>query len=143
MPNFWCLFLLIVENIYVLFTMGLCINLFVTFRLVCIAVNFYKNNETRDSNPAAFCLLYIYCSTYDECLRNSQITDKFLQSLGFLINLERSSLTPKVRGTYLGFTVDSVRFGLSVPPEKVKNLFKLINKFLKKTVAKFETFVSY
>ena len=45
-----------------------------------------------------------------------------LQSLGFVINLQRSILVPLQKIEFLGLEIDSVRMTLTLPQEKVKKL---------------------
>ena len=45
-----------------------------------------------------------------------------LQSLGFVINLQKSVLVPLQKIEFLGLEIDSVRMALTLPHEKVKKL---------------------
>ncbi|XP_044148680.1 uncharacterized protein LOC122937730 isoform X2 [Bufo gargarizans] len=57
-------------------------------------------------------------------LQHLQWTSDLLTSLGFLLNLEKSCLTPSRRMEFLGFTVDSVAESLSLPAEKLRTIRK-------------------
>lgn len=73
--------------------------------------------------------LLCFGSSYEECVINTQTTIALLKSLGFLINYEKSCLTPNTKVQYLGFIVDSARFGLSLPLKKIIKLKNLIKGF--------------
>ncbi|XP_061709647.1 uncharacterized protein LOC133519626 isoform X1 [Cydia pomonella] len=70
-------------------------------------------------------------STYKECLNNTQTTCNLLQCLGFIINEEKSSITPSQVKEYLGFTINSRNMTLSPTLKKRNNLYSLIKNFLK------------
>ncbi|KAJ8915276.1 hypothetical protein NQ315_014784 [Exocentrus adspersus] len=70
--------------------------------------------------------------TYESCKENVNTTMKVLQELGFLVNYKKSCLEPNVKVKYLGFGIDSIRFGLELPGKKVEGLLRVINKFLLK-----------
>lgn len=57
-------------------------------------------------------------SSADECEANARQTIELLSSLGFIVNKEKSSVSPSMRCEYLGFTVDSMSFALEVPQNK-------------------------
>ncbi|XP_044156772.1 uncharacterized protein LOC122943252 [Bufo gargarizans] len=57
-------------------------------------------------------------------LRHLQWTSDLLSALGFLLNPEKSCLTPSRRMEFLGFTVDSVAESLSLPSEKLRTIRK-------------------
>lgn len=63
---------------------------------------------------------------------NLQITLDFLTGLDFLINYEKSNLSPSTRCTYLGFIIDSAAFTIELTPKKRESLSKLTNRFLRK-----------
>ena len=44
---------------------------------------------------------------------------KLLQNLGFLVNINKSVLTPTQRIIFLGFLIDSVNMTISLPEEKI------------------------
>ena len=58
-----------------------------------------------------------------EDLEMARDTSIFLfQQLGFVINLNKSVLTPTQLVEFLGLMIDSVAMSLSLPEEKVVNL---------------------
>nr|CAH7740396.1 unnamed protein product [Callosobruchus chinensis] len=67
-----------------------------------------------------------------ECMKNTKITLTLLEILGFLVNLEKSSLHPQQAITFLGFNYDTVNMHISLPIEKKQAIKKLIGKFKKK-----------
>lgn len=62
-------------------------------------------------------ILYI-APTFEECQINALETVRLLSSLGFVVNREKSCLTPLVRCEYLGFIVDSQKFCLELLQKK-------------------------
>ena len=61
-------------------------------------------------------------SSQQACKRNTAVIIECLESAGFLINYEKSELTPKQIGVWLGFQIDSTRMMFFVPPKKVEKL---------------------
>ena len=53
-----------------------------------------------------------------------------LQSLGFTINLEKSSFQPSKQITHLGFIIDSEKYTVSLPKEKVHKIQLVCNNLL-------------
>lgn len=72
----------------------------------------------------------IFCigRNYDECYQNVVNTKSLLEKLGFLINYEKSSLTPSTETKFLGFLYNSRDMVLKLPKEK-KN--KISNELVK------------
>lgn len=56
--------------------------------------------------------------TYQECLDNVAQTRSLFESLGFIINEEKSSLIPSNRCAYLGFIIDTKNFHVCLTSEK-------------------------
>lgn len=69
--------------------------------------------------------------TFYECSNNVRETLKLLQCLGFVVNLDKSSLTPSQVCTFLGFVYDTQHFSLSLPIEKRKNIAQMIRNYSK------------
>ncbi|XP_018493987.1 uncharacterized protein LOC108863840 [Galendromus occidentalis] len=61
---------------------------------------------------------------------HTEATTSLLQSLGYTINFEKSSLIPAQRVTYLGYNIDSATMRLSVPGEKLLQIKRDINLLL-------------
>ena len=60
---------------------------------------------------------------HEKAALQAMITVKLLESLGFVINLEKSILEPtRTLTDYLGFIVDSINMTLALPPNKVKKV---------------------
>ncbi|KAG7309814.1 hypothetical protein JYU34_004322 [Plutella xylostella] len=57
-------------------------------------------------------------NTYEDCLTNLNITKSLLQSLGFIINYQKSNLTPSTYCKFLGFCIDSQSMRVELPLEK-------------------------
>lgn len=68
-------------------------------------------------------------NTYSECLTNVNETIKLFQSLGFVINFDKSTLEPKQKCKFLGFIFDSTDLSISLPQEKRLNIITLLNSF--------------
>lgn len=68
--------------------------------------------------------------TYDDCLHNLHDTQTLLTALGFIINKEKSQLTPKTKCKFLGFIIDSENLQVKLPVEKVNRIKSEIDRFL-------------
>lgn len=55
---------------------------------------------------------------YSECVDIVQHTKELLESLGFILNMEKSCLVPKTSCTFLGFVFDSEKMTLTLPKHK-------------------------
>lgn len=69
--------------------------------------------------------------SYSECQNSVQFIITVLTSLGFLINYEKSSLIPNKSVKFLGFILDSEKFHLSLPEDKISKIKTEVNYFLK------------
>ncbi len=61
----------------------------------------------------------------------AQVATSLFQSLGFMINWEKSVLTPNRQMEFLGFMVDSTKFSLSLPEDKITNIRKECKSLLR------------
>ena len=66
--------------------------------------------------------LLLVAQTPDELIQATQHTLSLLQSLGFHISQEKSSLVPSHITTFLGFTLDSTTMTVSLPVDKVSSI---------------------
>lgn len=66
-----------------------------------------------------------------QCLNNVHATLTILECLGFVVNYDKSSLTPSQVCTFLGFVYDTQHFSISLPQEKRQNIAQMIQKFSK------------
>ena len=57
----------------------------------------------------------LFGNNFDKCKENVEVTCKTLESLGFVINYEKSNLTSSTVCKFLGFNFDSERLGLGLP----------------------------
>ena len=64
-------------------------------------------------------------SSVEECLSQLSFLRDLLQSLGFVINVNKSQLIPVTRIVYLGFLIDTISMTLSLPDEKVDKIYAL------------------
>lgn len=81
--------------------------------------------------------------TREECSKNIQLTISVLESLGFLLNREKSVLSPNVRCKFLGFIFDSVHMTIELPPEKREKILKAISEILTRKSVKILTFAKF
>lgn len=68
---------------------------------------------------------------FSDCLNNVNATLKLLECLGFVINYDKSSLTPKQTCKFLGFVFNSVNQTITLPQEKRQKISTLVQKFSK------------
>lgn len=66
---------------------------------------------------------------YKGCIDNIDTTIKLLKSVGFIINYEKSNLCPSTSCKFLGYIIDTERFLITLPSEKVKKIKDEINHF--------------
>lgn len=83
------------------------------------------------------CVVYlddilIIGQTETECMNSTKITVNLLEQLGFMLNLKKSSLKPQQSIKFLGFVYDTLTMTISLPYEKIKNIKRCIQEFLKK-----------
>lgn len=81
--------------------------------------------------------------SYESCLQNTAATIILLASLGFLINKDKSNLTPSRRCRYLGFILDTEHFSVSIPTDKRLRLLEMTLSILAKGSSKIRSFASY
>ena len=62
--------------------------------------------------------ILLIAPTANLCLAQGKFLMKLLQDLGFLVNMNKSVLTPTQRIIFLGFLIDSVNMTISLPEEK-------------------------
>ena len=66
--------------------------------------------------------ILIMASSEEESARHTNFVVHLLDSLGFIVNREKSCLLPQSQLTYLGFEIDSKSMTISVPKTKVEKL---------------------
>lgn len=71
-------------------------------------------------------------SSLKECWRNTEIVLQLLTDLGFLVNREKSSLTPSTAIEFLGFIIDTAKMKFFVPAQKRKRYRNACARLLKK-----------
>lgn len=73
--------------------------------------------------------------SHENCKTNLLYSESLFKALGFTINYEKSAMNPSMRVTYLGHILDSKKFVISLPSQKIKSaLYKL------KTLLQLKTF---
>ena len=70
----------------------------------------------------------LLAQTKEEATRNTQMLVTLLQSLGFTVNLKKSSLTPTQMITFLGFSIDSRSMMIVLPVTKVQKILECSQK---------------
>lgn len=81
----------------------------------------------------------IFGRTAEDCLKNVQYVLECLSSLGFIINVSKSSLLPSQRCKYLGFIFDSTRMTIELSYEQ-KSILGNIDLILHKRKLKIRDF---
>lgn len=56
--------------------------------------------------------------SFNECTKNITMTIKLLTALGFIVNYDKSNLTPSFSCRFLGFIIDSHKLQICLPKEK-------------------------
>ena len=74
--------------------------------------------------------ILLIAPTADLCLAQGKFLMKLLQDLGFLVNINKSVLTPTQRIIFLGFLIDSVNMTISLPEEKQLAIIQKANSLL-------------
>lgn len=67
--------------------------------------------------------------TLEGCSENIKITIKLLESLGFVINKDKSELIPSTTCQFLGFILNSDLMTIELTPKKREHILELIKKF--------------
>lgn len=78
--------------------------------------------------------------SYESCLENIETSCKVFESLGFVINWEKSSQKPSRSCKYLGFIISTDRMVISLPDEKKVKIRSLLDKFETKSHCKISEF---
>lgn len=78
--------------------------------------------------------------SYDECANNVRTTTKLLESLGFIINKDKSCLHPSQQCKFLGFVYDSSNMILKLPSEKKTKIKHTLLTFLNTRKCKLRDF---
>ena len=70
--------------------------------------------------------LLLFAASPEQLSRDLEVTKKVLTDLGWLLNLDKSSLIPSQQITYLGYLLDSTLSRVFLPVEKVKKLDRAV-----------------
>jgi hypothetical protein len=68
--------------------------------------------------------------TYFSCMSNVGKTQELLEALGFILNRDKSCMTPSQSCKYLGFVVDSKYWHVSLPKDKRNRIKTVLKRFL-------------
>lgn len=72
--------------------------------------------------------LLLFADSPGRLLENLEYTRKFLESLGWLISVEKSNLQPTQQIKYLGYIIDSVQQRIFQPKEKIEKIQREIKR---------------
>ncbi|XP_078700855.1 uncharacterized protein LOC144927349 [Branchiostoma floridae x Branchiostoma belcheri] len=78
----------------------------------------------------------------DLCREHTALTRSFLENLGFVVNLEKSQLTPSQTREFLGFTICSVKMEVLLPDQKVLKIVDRCQNLLSKGKASLQELAS-
>lgn len=81
--------------------------------------------------------------TYNLCLKNISATLNLLSSLGFIINMPKSVLTPSRACRFLGVIFNTETFAVAIPPDRKKILLQMTLEILNKKRCKIRYLASY
>lgn len=84
----------------------------------------------------------IIAPTREKCEQNIGFVCQFIQSLGFIINYEKSQLHPSKQCRFLGFNLDTNHFTINIPEDKKHTIMVMINAFCKKKICSIREFAS-
>ena len=73
---------------------------------------------------------YLQGEIYQACLNNISDAIKLLRELGFVINTEKSVLTPGQTIDFLGFIISSKNMTLSLNDEKKNKIKKILTDYV-------------
>lgn len=86
--------------------------------------------------------ILLFGNTFEECHQSVIMTKNLLVSLGFLINENKSILSPTQNIEFLGFNFNSKTMTISLPTEKRLILTKLFKKFKQTKICRIKKFAS-
>lgn len=75
--------------------------------------------------------VYLQGDNQYDCWENVKTTVNKLQSLGFILNIEKSVFIPKQEIVFLGFILNSVEMTVKLTQNKIDNLYQCCQKILK------------
>lgn len=78
--------------------------------------------------------------SYNECANNVNVTLNLLQALGFIINWEKSNLTPSTSCKFLGFIINTHTMQIGLPTDKQHRVKKELESFAKRSRCKIRRF---
>lgn len=79
----------------------------------------------------------------EECSRNLTIATQLIETLGFVVNLEKSAFFPHRKFKFLGFMFDSIHMTLELPTEKRKRILEWIEYFQSHTYCKIKKLAQF
>lgn len=81
--------------------------------------------------------------SYEECLRNLKIIKYFLENLGFIVNIEKSHMTPSKEQQYLGLRFNSSLMRITLPDDKKVLIFNQVKHFQRVKKCKIRDFAEF
>lgn len=80
---------------------------------------------------------------FESCIDNISDTTRLFEALGFIVNTQKSNLTPDTTCRFLGFIINSQNLQVSLPLEKIIKIKSEINKFRKIQRCRVREFASF
>lgn len=74
--------------------------------------------------------LLLIGESYEKCLNNIHTTQNLITSLGFIINEEKSVLSPSTSCKFLGYIINSSKLHVELPSDKKDHITKEVRKFI-------------
>ncbi|XP_043270419.1 uncharacterized protein [Venturia canescens] len=87
--------------------------------------------------------ILLFGHSVTNCLDNANQTIELLEKLGFVINYEKSRLSPSKKCIFLGLCLNSEKMQVELPPDKRLSVLKLIRKYQKTKRCKIRDFASF
>lgn len=84
--------------------------------------------------------LWLMANSFNECSYNINTSIKLLQSLGFIINFQKSNTIPSKSCKFLGFILNSHKFIITLHEAKIRYIIDSIIEFMKLKRCKIQKF---
>lgn len=79
-------------------------------------------------------------NNFEQCKENVEVTSNLLTSLGFILNIKKSSLEPSTTCQFLGLIFDTALFKIYLPQAKKEKLLNLIDRYTSHRTCKIREF---
>lgn len=85
----------------------------------------------------------IFGESFAQCWENVMIIKRFLESLGFIINIKKSQFTPSKQRQFLGLIFDSTKMHITLPLDKKEQIYNEILNFERREKCKIRDFAEF